>query len=116
MDEDSELSSLFARYRIACPEVEPGANFMPAIWAKIEARHSFWSVFQHLAKGMTAASGVLCLLLLLLNLVARPQFHLGTPSYTDALMADHTAEKTDYTEAIRNTLSSDEIPAQLQQH
>jgi hypothetical protein len=25
------------------------------------------------------------------------------PSYTDALMADHTAEQTDYTEAIRSS-------------
>ena len=32
----------------------------------------------------------------------------------DALMADHTAEKTYYTESIRTTLSSDEVPDGLQ--
>jgi len=113
MDDESQLDSLFASYRAACPEVEPSANFMPELWAKIEARHSFWSVFQKLAKGMTAASAALCLLLLVLNIVFTPQPHLGTPSYTEALMADHTAEKVDYTEAIRSTPTAEELPAQL---
>ena len=116
MDDDSQLNSLFASYRVACPDREPSVNFMPNLWAKIEARHSFWSVFQQLAKGMTAASAALCLLLLVLNLVSPPQAHLGTPSYTEALMADHTAEKTDYTEAIRSTPTAEELPVQLQQH
>ena len=111
MDDESQLTSLFVRYRAACPDMEPSVNFMPGLWAKIDAGHSFWSVFRQLA-----TSGALCLLLLLLNLVSLPQSHLVDPSYTDALMADHTAEKTDYTEAIRSTPAPGELPAQLQQH
>lgn len=32
----------------------------------------------------------------------------------DALMADHTAEKTYYTEAIRNSPNNDDIPEGFQ--
>jgi hypothetical protein len=36
-------------------------------------------------------------------MVSAQYTHLTMPSYVDALLADHTAEKTYYTEAIRAT-------------
>jgi hypothetical protein len=101
MTDDMRLDDLFQRYREACPDPEPGTDFMPALWTRIEARHSFWSVFGRLAKAVTAASAAVCLLLLLLNIVAAPDAHLVAPTYADALMADHSAERTYYAEAIR---------------
>ncbi len=74
------------------------------MWQKIEARQSFWYIFRHLGRPVTAASAALCLLLLVLNLISSPARSL-VPSYTDALMADHTAEKTYYAEAIRSSPS-----------
>jgi hypothetical protein len=112
-DDDASLNNLFARYKAACPDVEPRANFMPTLWQKIEARHSFWFNFARLAKGVMTASAALCLLLLFLNFAGTTQNHLLVPTYTDALMADHTAEKIDYTEALRTTPSPDEMPAGL---
>lgn len=109
MNDDAELDRLFQEYRAACPEIEPSANFLPAVWRKIEARQSFWYVFRHLGRPVTAASAALCLLLLVLNLISSPAAH-SLPSYTDALMADHTAEKTYYAEAIRS-IPSDEQPS-----
>jgi hypothetical protein len=97
-----KLTSLFHKYRAACPEVEPGANFMPGIWQRIESRRSFRSVFQQIARPLMAGSAALVLLLLLLNIVSNEHTRLTAPSYVDALLADHTAEKTYYTEAIRN--------------
>src|SRR5580704_15279954 len=41
MDENGsgqELDALFAEYRSAIPDVDGGANFMPNLWQKIEAR------------------------------------------------------------------------------
>ena len=35
---DSKLDALFAEYRSACPDPEPSADFMPAMWKRIEAR------------------------------------------------------------------------------
>ena len=35
---DDRLDSLLAEYRDACPDPEPGVNFMPQLWQKIEER------------------------------------------------------------------------------
>ena len=105
---DSGLDDLFANYRSACPEPEPSANFMPGIWRRIESRHSFRFVFQQLARPVMAGSAALVVLLLILNMVSSQQARLSDPSYVDALMADHTAEKTYYTEAIRGPIPRDQ--------
>jgi len=97
--DESGLDGLFQKYRSAFPEVEPGPLFMPTLWQKIEARHSFWSVFQGFARTAMAGCAALALLLLALNLVS-PQQGLTSPSYTDALVADHSAEKMYYAESV----------------
>lgn len=102
--DDSGLDDLFARYRSACPEPEPSANFMPGIWRRIESRHTFRFVFQQLARPLMAGSAALVVLLLILNIVSSQHARLSDPSYVDALLADHTAEKTYYTEAIRGPM------------
>jgi hypothetical protein len=104
------LAELLLRYREACPEVEPSAAFMPNLWRKIEQRQSFAFAFQKLARAGMLAAAVLSFLLLILNVATtRPT----AQTYTDALMADHTAEKTYYTEAIRSAPTSDEAPVEL---
>ncbi len=37
-DNDSKLDALLAQYRDAIPDQDAGANFMPDLWKKIEAR------------------------------------------------------------------------------
>ena len=106
-DENIDLERMFQSYRGACPDVEPSPGFMPALWKKIEARQSFWSVFGRSGKLATTVSAVLCLLLLALNLLAPSHPRMVAPTYADALMADHSAEKTDYTEAIRRVPRAD---------
>src|ERR1700722_17651576 len=98
MNDESGLDTLFKNYRAACPDVDPSANFMPTLWRKIEARHSFWSVFQGFARTAMAGSAALALLMLALNLVGTQP--LQSPSYTDALVADHNVEKTYYAESV----------------
>jgi hypothetical protein len=96
-----KLDNLFRSYRNACPDVEPGADFMPSLWQKIEARQGFWSVFQGFARTAMTACAALALILLALNYVTATTQSAPVPSYTDALMADHSAEKTYYAETIR---------------
>ncbi len=108
MNDENGLDDLFRQYRAACPSVEPSVNFMPALWQRIEARQSFWNLFQRSGKTLVAVSAALCLLLLVLNLFSAPGSRSLVPSYTDALMADHSAEKTYYAEAIRSTSANDE--------
>lgn len=98
--DERSLDELFQRYRSACPDVDPGANFMPVLWQKIEARHSFWFTFVRFGRGALTASAALCLLLLVLNLSSSPQV---MASYTDAILAESSAEQTYYTEAIQHT-------------
>jgi hypothetical protein len=106
-NDESGLNNLFQSYRAACPDVEASANFMPGLWQKIEARVGFWAIFQGFARTAMTACAALALLLLALNFALTPQAPLA-PSYTDALLADHTAEKTFYAETIR--LNSDQKP------
>ena len=96
--DERSLDELFERYRLACPEINAGPNFMPVLWQKIEARHGFWFTFVRFGRGALTASAALCLLLVVLNLVAStPQV---MASYTDAILAESSAEQTYYTEAI----------------
>ena len=109
-EDEVRLSRLFESYRAACPDVEPGANFMPALWQKIEGRRSFRWVIERMARTVVTASAALCLLLLVLNFATSSQAYLLAPTYIDALMGDHTVEKVYYTEAIRSTPGPDEVP------
>jgi hypothetical protein len=109
MDEEIRLDEAFRRYRDACPDIEPSANFMPGIWQKIEARQGFWPVFERFGAMVASASAALCLLLLALNLLWSPGLNTSPPSYTDALLADHSAEKTYYAEAIRNAPTGTDV-------
>lgn len=89
-NDDSGLDQLFRQYRAACPEPEASANFMPELWAKIDARRSFLFAFGRLARTGAAAAAAFCLLLLVLNLVVTPA-HTLAPTYADALAADTQA-------------------------
>lgn len=66
-DPEANLNELFLAYREAMPDPEAGANFMPQMWAKIEARENSSNWFGKLAKTLVtaalAASAVLALLI-----------------------------------------------------
>jgi hypothetical protein len=103
---DQQLDALFARYRDACPEVDASAEFMPVLWRRIEKRGSVSFLLPRLARLACAASAVICLVLA--GLVSLPELSAQHPAasaatYADALSADHSAEKTYYTESIRAT-------------
>ncbi len=86
------LDSLFLAYREACPDPEPSVNFMPAMWAKIEAREASGNIFNHLAKALvTAALGASVLMALLTASSSQPAPPLDG-SYIQALAAAHVSE------------------------
>jgi hypothetical protein len=97
---DNELDRLFTSYRDACPDVELSANFMPGIWARIEARRGFLPSFQHLARFVMAACAVACLLLALLNFGTGRATVPAEPNYAEALASDQNAEAT-YADLVR---------------
>jgi hypothetical protein len=58
---EPNLDQLFERYAQACPDVEPGANFMPAIWQRIDARRGFSFKLASYARILAMSAASLCL-------------------------------------------------------
>jgi hypothetical protein len=113
IDDERDLDDLFRQYRASCPDMDAGVNFMPHLWEKIDARRSFWVLFQRFARTGTAASLALFLILILLNATSEMHRAPMAPTYADALAADHTAESTYYAEAIRMLPVSDQSSAEI---
>lgn len=75
-------TNLAAAYREACPDVEPGVEFMPRLWARIEARQGFHRKLERLTRRWVMAAGCACLVLA--SLLAFPE-HLTADDYVDIL-------------------------------
>lgn len=89
---ETELDRLFAEYRNACPDPEPGPDFMPRLWQKIGARQSFASRVAVFARGLVGAAAVLALLLFALAVDSnRPAFYQNT--YVDVLATAHVPDQ-----------------------
>ena len=83
-----ELSEVFAAYRAACPDPEPGAGFMPGLWARIESRRRSSQLFGLFARRLLA--GAAALTLVMAALLYHPGSHFGQHStYLDVLADDH---------------------------
>jgi hypothetical protein len=91
--QEDKLDALFAEYRMACPDPEPSANFMPAMWKRIEARRvATVSVFRHWAQVCVMATVALTVLI---GVVLIPRFQENaapSSSYLEALSAEHSAD------------------------
>ena len=94
MDAEARLDSLFRAYREACPDPEPSVNFMPNMWAKIEAREASSTVFNRLAKALVTAALGASVLMGLLSASYNSQSAVASSdgSYIQALAADHVSD------------------------
>src|SRR5438093_10337686 len=61
--DDAQLDALFQAYRAAYPDPEPGPDFMPRLWQKIEARERVSGLFGRLARHVATAAVALSLLM-----------------------------------------------------
>jgi hypothetical protein len=87
-----KLDALFAEYRMACPDPEPSADFMPGMWKRIEARRvSTISVFRHWAQACVMATVALTVLIGVV-LIPKLQDRSPSTSYLEALSAEHSAD------------------------
>jgi len=85
---DQELNSLFAAYREAVAGPEPSANFMPKLWARIEAKRSF--VFRLRRTSQLAVAAALAATLVAGVLIApRAQQNQVSGTYVDVLADAH---------------------------
>lgn len=89
---EERLNRIFADYRSACPEVEPGANFMPAIWQKIEGRRSTVFAWASMSRRVLLGAVGLCVIFgFLLNANFTPSLFYTT-TYVEALDSDNETE------------------------
>jgi hypothetical protein len=91
-DPDARLDELFRAYNSSFSQSDAGADFMPHMWAKIEARQASSNWFGNLARGLVtaalAASVILGLIVSSMN--QSPAFFNDT--YVGALIKDNTAQ------------------------
>jgi hypothetical protein len=94
--DDQRLGALFAAYREACPDPEPGANFMPVLWQRIEARERS-SGFGRIARNLvTAALAVSSLLAFAVSISQSYMAQLPEETYVEVLSEDHLRQDLDY--------------------
>jgi len=56
---NDELNRLFASYKVAVPDPETGANFMPELWRKIEGRRNILLRVKKLTQMFLAAAAAI---------------------------------------------------------
>jgi len=95
--DEARLDALFEAYRSACPDPEPGAEFMPQLWQKIEARQSVSAVFGRMARNlMTAALALSTLLGLAATISGSRVSPLPSENYVEVLAEDHDNQNLDF--------------------
>lgn len=95
MSEEERLAELFRSYREACPDPEPGADFMPGLWAKIEGRRRSLLTLRRWTGAFVAAAMALSLVMAIQTLrQADPGLHPF--SYVETLGTDEPFETFAY--------------------
>lgn len=93
--DDQQLDALFRAYHDACGAPEASANFMPNLWARIEARQRFTFSFRRVAHALTTAAVALSLVLGIYMAIPRSSSADYNETYVEAL-ADANATETPY--------------------
>ena len=92
-NQGDKLDALFAEYRMACPDPEPSADFMPSMWKRIEARRlATVSVFRHWAQVCVMATVALTLLIGAVLIPRLQDNAASSSSYLEALSAEHSGD------------------------
>jgi hypothetical protein len=93
LDSEARLDQMFRAYREACPEPEASVNFMPGMWAKIEARQVSTNLFGRMAKALVTVALAATVVLGILVSSASQSNSIGTynGTYLEALTADQVS-------------------------
>jgi hypothetical protein len=85
-----EIQTMFASYRDAIPDPEPGAQFMPQLWTRIDSRRKVNFSFGRLARAFVSVSLASCLAMSVVFMMPGSQTSpIYGATYLDALSADH---------------------------
>jgi hypothetical protein len=108
-DSQSQLDRLFKQYGDACGSPEGSANFMPALWTKIEARQSKGLFFERVARTFVAATMAACGALGVLMLMPAQQQPSAffSSSYVEAIATANAHETAPYLAPVRFDFGQD---------
>jgi hypothetical protein len=107
--QEERLNALFQAYGEACVAPEPGANFMPQLWQRIESRQTFSFFFGRVARGFVTAAVAATLAMALYLTVPRGSSTYSS-TYIEVLAASHNTENPDLIETAGYDLAgADEI-------
>jgi hypothetical protein len=101
--DDEKLDALFRAYRAACPDRDPGKNFMPELWQRIEARQTFTFSFRRMANAFVTAG--IALTVALGVWMAIPPKTTYPVSYLQALADNNTLETPEIVGPVRLDLN-----------
>jgi hypothetical protein len=105
---ETRLDRLFEAYRAACPDPEPGPDFMPQLWQKIEARERVSTLFGTLARNLvTAALALSTLLAIAVSISGSRVGPLPSESYVEVLAEEHNSANLDF-EPVRLTPAAEQ--------
>ena len=108
---EEELDALFQAYGKACPDREPGVNFMPAVWRRIEAQQRNTFSFLRMAQAfVTAAAAAVLALGVYLYLPQNSRAGAYQQNYLEALADANSVETPDIVGPLRLDLSQDLNP------
>ena len=83
--DEEKIDSLFRAYRDSCVAPEPGVNFMPSLWARIESRQSFTFSFRRMANVFVTSAVALSLAAGVYLSIPRTDPAYYSQSYVEAL-------------------------------
>lgn len=98
--DDEELDALLQAYRDACPAPEPGPNFMPQVWQRIEARQRYSFFLGRVASVFVTAAVAASLAMAAYLYFPRHSSAFYSESYVEALLASQAADNGDYFEPV----------------
>ncbi|MGP8244117.1 MAG: hypothetical protein ACLQVN_06325 [Bryobacteraceae bacterium] len=107
---EEKLDALFQAYRNACPDREPGVNFMPGVWQKIETRQRNAFSFLRMAQAFATAAAAATLALgvyLYLPHNARARGVAYQQNYLEALADANSLDTPDIVGPVRLELTED---------
>jgi hypothetical protein len=94
--ENTDLDALFRAYREACPAPDPSANFMPAIWQRIEDRQRSQFFLGRWARALVTAAAVLSLAMAAYLYIPQARTSkINVESYVETSAARHTLDSPD---------------------
>lgn len=103
------MTGLFERYKEACGSPAGGANFMPELWAKIDAKRSRTRLFERTARSLVAAAVALSLVLGAFLIIPTSQpSAFNSESFVEHIASDNTTANGTFFEPVRLELTATE--------